>query len=118
VVWRLARLPTRAPRTPRGSWSHGSSHGSLPGSSLSDRSPSYQAGYTSGESGGTARSFLVEAGNVTNGSDAAADSACSVALTPAQIINPSLVETEYKQGCHDAHRDHPVMGGVNGGPSR
>jgi hypothetical protein len=74
------------------------------------QSPSYQAGYTSGESG-TAHNFLVETGNGTNGPDVAADSACSVSFTPAQMLNSSLVESDYEAGCHAALKDHPVNGG-------
>jgi hypothetical protein len=76
----------------------------------SSRSASYQAGYASGESG-NAHNFLVETGNGVNGPDVAADSACSTAFTPAQMLDASLVESEYEAGCHAALRDHPVMGG-------
>lgn len=76
-------------------------------SSPSSQSASYQAGYTAGVSG-TAHGFLVESGTGINGPAVAADSACGVAFTAAQILTPSLVEAEYQQGCHDALRDHPV----------
>jgi hypothetical protein len=85
-------------------------------SSQSSGTPAYQAGYTSGESG-TAHNFLVETGNGVNGPDVAADSACGVAFTPAHMLDPSLIETEYEAGCHAALRDHPVMGGRTVGPS-
>jgi hypothetical protein len=75
----------------------------LPGISV----PSYQAGYTSGTSG-SAHNFLVETGTGTNGPAVAADSACGVAFTAAQILTPSLTETDYQHGCHDALSDHPV----------
>lgn len=75
--------------------------------SPASQSPSYQAGYTSGTSG-SAHNFLVETGTGTNGPAAAADSACGVAFTAAQILTPSLTETDYQHGCHDALSDHPV----------
>jgi hypothetical protein len=31
-----------------------------------------------------------------------------VSFTAAQILTPSLVETDYQHGCHDALGDHPV----------
>ena len=79
-------------------------------SSPSSHSPSYQAGYTAGISG-TAHNYLVETGTGINGPAVAADSACGVAFTAAQILTPDLNETDYQQGCHDALRDHPVTGG-------
>jgi hypothetical protein len=75
--------------------------------SPASQSPSYQAGYTSATSG-SAHNFLVETGTGTNGATAAADSACGVSFTAAQILTPSLVETDYQHGCHDALGDHPV----------
>ncbi|MGO9508838.1 MAG: hypothetical protein ACLPXZ_16385 [Mycobacterium sp.] len=75
----------------------------------------FVAGYASGESG-PAHNYLVEAGNGTNGPDAAVDSACGVTFPAAHILNPSLVETGWEAGCHAALKDHPVMGGRS--PSR
>jgi hypothetical protein len=75
--------------------------------STASQSPSYQAGYTSGTSG-SAHNFLVETGTGTNGPAVAADSACGVAFTAAQILTPSLTEADYQHGCHDALSDHPV----------
>jgi hypothetical protein len=97
-------------------FTHGQLHRSLfhdgpssgpAGSSLSSQSPSYQGGYGSGTSG-AAHNFLVETGNGVNGPAVAADSACGVAFTAAQILTPNLNENDWERGCHDALRDHPV----------
>jgi Protein of unknown function (DUF2510) len=64
----------------------------------SDKSPSYQAGYTSGSTG-TAHSAAIGLG---------AQFACQGSLATAQLANSSLDANDYIQGCVNGIRDHPA----------
>ncbi|MGB9307563.1 MAG: hypothetical protein ACLPXZ_16330 [Mycobacterium sp.] len=62
----------------------------------SDKSPSYQAGYTSGSSG-VAHTAAIGLG---------AQFACQGSFARAQLANSSLDSNDYLQGCLDGIRDH------------
>jgi hypothetical protein len=75
------------------------------GGAGSSHSSSYDAGYQSGTNGLAHNTYgeQFDTGDVVKSEQFA----CSTAFTGEQILNTSLVEGEYAQGCQDAFRDNP-----------